>query len=72
MRVGPSSLAGSVVARYYFERTFTANKQAHEASEYASPPLSDYAEGEGDDEPWPPSDLKWVCDDGTTEDMNPS
>ena len=46
-----------------------ANKRAQDASDYATPPRS--SDGE-DDSPWPPSDLKWVNDDGTKEDMNPS
>ena len=44
-----------------------ANKRKQEMLEYATPPRSDE-----DDSPWPPSDLKWICDDGTREDMNPS
>lgn len=68
LRVGSSSLAGSLIVKDYAERMTKANKQAQEALEYATPPRS----SDEDDSPWPPSDLKWECEDGTRVDMNPS
>ena len=74
MRVGPASLAGSLLVKDYAERMAKTNKQTQDALEYATPPRSTTDEygDEGGENPWLRTDVKWQCDDGTTADMNPS
>ena len=72
MRVGPSSLAGSLLAKDHADRMLKANKQTQDALDYATPPRSTDEYGDEGDNPWLRTDVKWRCDDGTSADMNPS
>ncbi|KAL8793342.1 MAG: hypothetical protein Q9195_004020 [Heterodermia aff. obscurata] len=73
MRVGPSSLAGTLLAKAYAERMAKLNRLAQDALQYGTPPRSSGEEyGDEGVNPWLRTDVKWRCDDGTSADMNPS
>lgn len=72
MRVGPDSLAGSLLAKDYAERMAKVNRQAQDKLEYATPPRSGDEYGDEGVNPWLRTDVKWTYDDGTCADMNPS
>ena len=73
MRVGPDSLAGSLLAKDYAESMKKVNRQAQDKLEYATPPRSgDEDYGDEGFNPWLRTDVQWRCDDGTFAEMNPS
>ena len=70
LRVGPSTLAGKTLAAQQFRLTVEANlalERQMTTARYPTPPESDF----DDEERWQP-EAKWMLDDGTEEEMNPS
>lgn len=69
LRVGPSSLAGRALAAQQVETTLKVNlaRERETAVRYPTPPEDDFDAAER----WKP-ETKWMLDDGTEEEMNPS